>query len=101
METYLEAREPEVILFANVPVLLAVGVKFAFARARSRAVRAAGVSGPGSDGVVRPPGVTLPLDDAAAGVRVFLSDVEGVTRPEKEGVVRPPPPREEATEEGR
>lgn len=98
MDTYLDARDPEVILFANV-LVLAVGVKFAFARARSRAVRAAGVSGPGSDGVVRPPGVTLPF--AAAGVRVFLSDVEGVTRPERDGVVRPPPPREEATEGGR
>lgn len=106
IETYLDAREPLVILSdSGAVLLLAVGVVCCLASARIRAARAAGVSGPWRlEGVVRPAGVTRPLDTEIEGAArvVPLIEVEGVTRPEREGVTRPPPPpREEATDEGR
>ena len=97
MSTYLEAREPDVILSARETVFAAVGVValLDLARVRRRAARAAGVS---ADGVARfADGVTRPL---IAGVaRAFLKDVDGVIRPERDGVIRPL--RDEATEDGR
>jgi hypothetical protein len=70
MEAYLDALEPDVIFGVRPGVLEAVGVvALDLARARNRATRAAGVSGP-MDGVVRPLGVTRPfeIDGACEGL---------------------------------
>ena len=99
MDTYLEAREPAVILLVK-DELLELGVFVDFASVRSRAP-AAGVV----PGVARPvdlEGVIRPFEIEVNGVvRPFGIDieVEGVMRPDIDGVARPP--REEATEDGR
>jgi hypothetical protein len=98
MDTYLDAREPAVILSVKDEALEFAGlVDLENVPSRARAAGVVpGVTRPVDMGVFRPfemevEGVTLPL----------ASDVEaeGVTRPEMDGVIRPP--REEATEDGR